>query len=306
MLGGNNGAVNAINAQGAVAGEAENNVRDPECTLGVEVNGDGPQVLDYEAVIWGPTAGQIRLLPPLPGDSVSAAFWINDAGQAVGVSGRCGNTILPGFFAGPHAVMWDRDGSIHDLGNLGGTVNPKLLGVGNTAAAINNAGQVTGLSALPGSQTFHPFLWTSDKGMQDLGVLPGDLVGAGLGINNRGDIVGASVSAPGPATGNPRAFLYRNGVMSDLNDLVPTDSPLYLLTGFGINDAGEIVGFGVNGDGNLHGFLATPCGGNSGADRCANATASASAEFREQSKTPRAVLSETARGLLLQRGLGRH
>jgi len=306
LLGGNNGGVNYINAQGAVAGEAENNVRDPECTLGVEVNGNGPQVLDYEAVIWGPGAGQIRLLPPLPGDTVSAAMWINDGGQAVGVSGRCGNTILPGAVAGPHAVMWDRDGSVHDLGNLGGTSNPEILAVGNAALAINNAGQVTGVSALPGSKAIHPFLWTSDKGMQDLGLLPGDLFGAGLAMNSRGDIVGASISAPGLAGGNPRAFVRLNGVMHDLNDLAPADSPLYLLTAFGINDAGEIVGFGADGDGNLHGFLATPCGGNSGADRCENGTAAAAAELLEHTERPKVVLSDNARKLLLQRGLGRH
>ncbi len=304
LLGGNNGALNSINAQGAVAGEAENSVRDTECAPGVSVSGTGPQVLDYEAVIWGPTPGQIRLLPPLPGDTVSAAIWINDAGQAVGISGKCSNTN-PVFFAAPHAVLWDRDGSVHDLGNLGGTANPAALGVGNAAVAINNAGQVTGPSALPGSTTFHPFLWTSDKGMQDLGVLPGDLVGAGLGMNNRGDIVGASVSAPGPATGNPRAFLYQNGVMSDLNDLVQADAPLYLLNGFGINDAGVIVGFGADESGNVHGFLATPCGGNSGANPCASAVASAASEPHERVARSRPELSENARRLLLQRWLGR-
>jgi probable HAF family extracellular repeat protein len=46
-----------------------------------------------------------------------------------------------------------------------------------------------------------------------VGVLTGDLEGAGLGMNNRGGIVGVSVSAPGPGTGNPRAFLWQNGLM---------------------------------------------------------------------------------------------
>src|ERR1035438_3566192 len=101
-------------------------------------------------------------------------------------------------------------------------------------------------------------------------------------MNNQGDIVGASISAPGLAEGNPRAFARLNGVMHDLNDLVQADSPLYLLTGFGINDGGEIVGYGADENGNLHGFLATPCGGNSGADRCASGTASAAADLREQ------------------------
>jgi probable HAF family extracellular repeat protein len=64
--------------------------------------------------------------------------------------------------------------------------------------------------------------------MRDLGVLPGDFVAAGFGMNNAGEVVGSSVSAPGVAAGNPRAFLWRNGVMTDLNMLAP-NSPLYLL-----------------------------------------------------------------------------
>jgi probable HAF family extracellular repeat protein len=59
--------------------------------------------------------------------------------------------------------------------------------------------------------------------------------------------------------GNPRAFLWKDGRMTDLNELVPANSPLHLLTAFGINDAGEIAGFGVTGSGDLHAFLATPC-----------------------------------------------
>ena len=48
--------------------------------------------------------------------------------------------------------------------------------------------------------------------------------------------------------------------MMDLNDLVPADAPLYLLTAFGINDEGAVVGFGVTDAGDIHGFLATPSG----------------------------------------------
>jgi probable HAF family extracellular repeat protein len=155
-------------------------------------------------------------------------------------------------------VLWESDGSVHDLGSLGGTSNPKMLAVGNGALAINNRGEVAGVSALPGSTTFHPFLWTKSKGIRDLGVLAGDLVGAGLGINNRGEVVGNSISAPGPASGNPRPFLWRDGKMSDLNTLVEKNAPLYLLTAFGINDVGEIVGFGVTEAGDVHAYLAVP------------------------------------------------
>jgi probable HAF family extracellular repeat protein len=287
---GTNGGWGQINNLGAIAGYAENSNKDPECTGKVAVNGTGPQVLDFEPVIWGPRPGEIRQLSPLSGDSVGMAFGINDLGEAVGISGRCANTILPGFAAGPHAVLWESDGSVHDLGNLGGTANPSMLGVGNVAFVINNHGQVTGASALHGDLTFHPFLWTKTNGMRDLGVLPGDLVGAGLGMNSKGEIVGASVSAPGPATGDPRAFLYRNGQMSDLNALVQQDAPLYLLTAFWINDSGEIAGFGATSDGEIHGFLAMPSHGASGGE---NAAASPAA-------IPPRPLRDDARQLLLQ------
>jgi probable HAF family extracellular repeat protein len=268
-LGGTNGGYGAINNLGEVAGYAENSTRDPECPGVVAANGLGPQVLDFEAVIWGPRPGQIRELHPLKGDTVGLACSINDNGQAVGASGSCANTTLPGPTAGKHAVFWEKDGSVHDLGNLGGTSNPAVLAVGNTALSINNRGQVSGVSALPASKStgcpgdppnplcfpFHPFLWTRETGMLDLGVLAGDFVGAGLALNNSGEVVGPSFSAPGPTSGSPRAFLWRNGLMSDLNTLAPTDSPLYLLLADGINDAGEIVGFGVSfTTGDIHAF----------------------------------------------------
>ena len=81
--------------------------------------------------------------------------------------------------------------------------------------------------------------------VQDLGTLGGTFSLAG-GINNKGEVVGPSFSAPGPTSGSPRAFLWRNGIMHDLNALVPPDSPLYLLVAYGINDSGEIAGFGVS------------------------------------------------------------
>jgi probable HAF family extracellular repeat protein len=294
-LGGNNAGFGAINNVGQVAGWAEKSTRDPGCSTVPAVNGNGPQILDFEAVIWGPGPSQILELAPLPGDTVGLALWINDFGQAVGISGSCGNTILPGLTAGPHAVVWESDGSVHDLGNLGGTVNPAMLGVGNGALGINNRGQITGVSALKGDTTFHPFLWTKEEGMRDLGVLPGDLVGAGLAINKNGEIVGASISAPGPASGNPRAFLWRNGVMTDLNDLVQANAPLYLLQAFSINDAGEIAGIGATSTGDVHAFLATPIQG--GAE-------SAAPEARRAIDPP--LLGENARKLLLGwRGISR-
>jgi probable HAF family extracellular repeat protein len=143
-----------------------------------------------------------------------------------------------------------------DLGNLGGTINPALLGVGNAAFAINDKTQVAGVSALSGNTVAHAFLWTRGTGMRDLGTLPGDVNTAGLGINDQGEVVGPS-SDP---DGNLRAYLWNDGVMTDLNTHIPASSPLFLLLASNINSRGEIVGFGVQKGApyEIHAFLATP------------------------------------------------
>jgi len=223
------------------------------------------------------------------------ALGINDEGQAVGGTGTCADTLIPGFAAAPHAVLWERDGSPHPLPSLGGNApDTSVLGAGNFACSINNRGIASGQATLKDNKTWHPVLW-QDGIISDLGVLPGDLVGIAAAVNNRGEVVGASVSAPGPAGGNPRAFVWRNGVMTDLNTLVPSGS-LYLLTAFAVNDSGEIAGFGANEDGDLHAFLATPCHG------CAASTTMVAAQ---QGPHRRVVLSDRARQTLLQTGFWR-
>jgi probable HAF family extracellular repeat protein len=247
LLGGNNGGVfNNPNLRGQVAGVAENDTRDPQCPA--------PQVLDYKPVIWGPGAGQIQRLALLSGDTVGIATSINETGQAVGTSGSCANTPLLPLVSGPHAVLWEADGSATDLGNLGG---PMI----NVALWINNKDQVVGGSSLGPDSTVSylndAFLWTKETGMQDLGTLPGDVASQGLAISDSGVVVGPSYD---PA-GNIRAFIWQSGVMTDLNTLVPADSPLYLLFAGVINSSGEISGFGVTSSGDLHGFLLTPVTG---------------------------------------------
>jgi probable HAF family extracellular repeat protein len=285
LLGGNNGSVGQINNQGQIPGIAENSTRDPECPREVSVSGTGPQVLDFVGVIWGPRQGEIRVLRPLPGDTVGMSLWINDLGQAVGASGRCGNTVLPPLAFGPHAVLWERDGSVTDLGNLGGT----SLNIG---LSINNLGQVVGFSSLtdqgsPFNGT-HAFLWTRESGkMRDLGTLPGDVVAGGQGINDRGQVVGPSFDADG----NPRGFLWQNGVMSDLNTLISGGSPLFLLDAGAINNRGEIVGFGATEAGDVHAFLATP----------SNAFVSESVSRDVQAVIRPMILSEDARTQIRQR-----
>ncbi len=229
-LGGNNGFATSVNDFGQVVGWAENTVHDPTCVY--------PQVLQFEAVVWGPGRGQIKQLPNYPGDPDGAATGINDKGQIVGISGICQNAV--GNQSAEHALLWQH-GTVTNLGNLGGTA-------WNTPMAINNEGQVAGFSDLKGDQgganpNFHAFLWTKEHGIQDLGTLPGDAVSEALGINDQGQVVGVSYGA---GFTNPRAFIWQNGVMTDLNTLIPSGSPLYLQVGQEINDQGEIAGYATD------------------------------------------------------------
>jgi probable HAF family extracellular repeat protein len=206
-------------------------------------------VFQFEPVIW--ENGAIHELPTFPGDAYGVAASINDNGQVVGASGTCApfNPNSGLYLVENHALLWE-NGAVTDLGNLGG-----IGGLaGNHACAINNQGQVVGHSELPNETTFHGFLWTRETRMRDLGTLPEDFASVALGISDRGEVVGASLAA----NFSPRAFLWENGAMTDLNTLIAANSGLYLIEAVSINSSGQIAGLAVTSAGNLHGFLATP------------------------------------------------
>jgi probable HAF family extracellular repeat protein len=125
----------------------------------------------------------------------------------------------------------------------------------STSLDDNDREQIVGVSDLHGDTTFHAFVWTKGGRMRDLGTLPGDVDSIAFGNNRQGDIVGESC----PASGNCRAFLWKNGVMADLNSLVHRRSSLYLTMASSINSHGEIVGTALDKlTGVSPGFLAIP------------------------------------------------
>jgi len=240
-LGGNNGFATGSNNRRQVVGWAENTVRDPTCVP--------PQVLQFRAVIWGPSRGQRQQLPPLPGDTATAATAINDRGQVVGISGICDRAV--GRFSAAHAVLWE-NGTVTDIGNLSGIA-------WNTAMAINQRGDVVGFSNVSaadgGRFNAHAFLWTRRQGIRDLGTLPGDVFSQALGINERRQVVGLSCTA---GFGSCRAFLWQDGVMTDLKTLAP-GYPDQLVFANDINDLGQITGGAFDEDaGQSPAFLAIP------------------------------------------------
>jgi probable HAF family extracellular repeat protein len=240
-LGGTNGFATGANNRDEIVGWAENTVHDPTCVP--------PQVLQFRAVEWGPGPGEISELPPLPGDTVSAATAINNRGQVVGISGICDRAV--GRFSAIHNVLW-QDGQPVDLGSLGGVA-------WNTPMAIDDRGHVVGFgnasAAAGGSFAAHAFLWTKAAGMQDLGTLPGDSTSQALGVNDRGEIVGTSCDADF----NCRAVIWRDGEISDLNQEVAAGYAGTLIAANDIDSSGRITGQAFDPmSGSLVAFVARP------------------------------------------------
>lgn len=247
LPGGLNSYGAAINNSGQAVGWAENGTHDSTCVT--------PQVLQFEAVMWGPSPGQITKLPPLSGDLDGAATAINDRGDVVGISGICDQAV--GRFTAQHAVLWENGRPIN-LGNFDNGV------AWNTPTAINNAGQVVGFANLPNTPKggFNPigFFWSREHGIQKILPLGSDANSFAWGMNDRGQVVGDS--CVDTTFSKCRAFVYQDGVATDLNTLIQPDASLNLILANDVNDRGEIVGFALDTVANVVvTFLAVPVDG---------------------------------------------
>jgi probable HAF family extracellular repeat protein len=234
-LGGNNGQASAINSRGQIVGMAENGAVDSSCPAGTTNN------RIQLPVLW--EDGRAHALPTPVGDAGGFANWINDHGQAVGNTGNCG--------AMSHAVSWEND-TVTELKDLG-------TGAGAIAYGNNNRGQIVGsVFVSPGGGTRYGALWQNGV-LTNLGTLPGDMSAIATGINDQGQVVGSTWDSHFNWS---HAFIYQNGVMTDLNTLFLKGTNLRATMANKINERGQISGMGtvLSGPdmGKLHAFLATP------------------------------------------------
>ncbi len=199
--------------------------------------GPGSQM---QAWIW--EDGDFTQLGTLGGED-SLAAGINEQVQVVGWA----HTPEPGI---SHAFLWE-NGVMTDLGVLPGETD-------SSAADINAVGQVCGLSAH--TQSTYPFttylvacLWDSGD-IIEIGKLPGfPKNSAASSLNNDGVVVGYSSDYGNDS----HAFIWRDGILTDLNDLIDPASGWELKTASDINEAGQIIGYGSH-NGETRAFLLEP------------------------------------------------
>ena len=217
-----------ISDTGLIAGQARNGLMDPLI----------PGLPEIRAVLW--KNGDAIDLGTLGGNE-SSAFSVNNRGQVVGLALNDIPDPFSFFATQLRAFLWQQ-GAMQDLGTLGG---PEAW-----ALFVNERGQVAGFSLTndtvnpaTGYPTQDPFLWENGK-MLDLGTLGGTFAWL-YGLNNRGQVVGASNLAGDPDclvffpySCQTHPFLWGRGVLRDLGTLGGSFG-----VAEGINDSGEVVGW---------------------------------------------------------------
>ena len=170
-----------------------------------------------------------------PDGNPAMAFAINSSGLIAGFT--CCDTD------GTHAVVWDSMGGMSDIAS-GGVVTQ--------AFGVNDAGQVVGGHVVNSSNS-DAFLYDGGT-LTDLGNL-GHGVAAALAINDAGIIVGG---ADARDSFEEHGFVYADGVMTDLNELVPPGSGLTIYQAHGINHTGQIAGVALDRRSFFHAILLNP------------------------------------------------
>lgn len=193
---------------------------------------------------------------------------INNSGQVL-VSSNVGNSFLYDIGLGS-VVDTGVSGAtdINDVGDIAGnrilsssnvqaytlsggvqTFLPTLGGSYTAASAINNSGQVAGLSYLSGATGAYRAFIHDTNGIVAIGTFGGS-ASAANDLNNKGQVVGYARTANDAET---HPFLYdsQTGTMTDLGTLGS-----WLNNAYGLNDLGQVVGVAYMGaSGGVHGTL---------------------------------------------------
>ena len=204
-------------------------INDAGWVVGTSLTASGTE----RAFVVGPNGTSARELGTLGGSSSSATA-INASGQVVGTSTTAAG-IQRGFITDAQA------GNLHELGSLyqGGTAT-------SIPTAVNASGQVTGMSSASNGMDGTGRTFITGPNGTDMREIPGPSPGdfsRGLGINDRGQVVG--LAAPGFR--DPTGFIAgADGSSRTLQVPLPPaggEFPVFVdVWPGGINAAGRVVG----------------------------------------------------------------
>jgi probable HAF family extracellular repeat protein len=188
-------------------------------------------------------------------DPAYAPIQLSMAVYAVSPSLHSGQSYLGGAYIDSTGQLGPRGATYAAISYESGGSNTPPSGIGtanSSIAGINDSGASVGYASFGGST--HAALWSSPNSsvVTDLGTL-GGLSSYASGINNSGEVVGASYTASSELD----AFVDINGTMLDLNSLINPGSGWTLTAATGINDYGDIVGYGMV-NGSMHAFELLP------------------------------------------------
>jgi len=226
--------------------------------VAVAVNGDGAAVgysyldsVNRHAFLY--RNGSMADLGSLGGWSV--AYDVNENSEVVGAA----SDQVNGF---AHAFVY-RDGVMTEIDPFGGPNNESY------ANGINDNGKVVGTALVLTGDAYNGFIYSNGV-ISNIGTLAGGINSEALSINNRDQVVGIAdkpyrTFCVDDETGRKfrcikyaqKAFLYQNNVMTDLNDLISTNSGWDLDWALDVNIRGQIVGYGMK-DGVYRAYVMTP------------------------------------------------
>lgn len=211
--------------------------------------------IDDAGVVYGSSS------TPGPAPNISGEFqaFVFKGGQYENVGAKMGtrssHTIASnsvGQIAGIHTANNRAGIFLYDTRD--GTFT--LFPIGGLSGRLNDLGHIVGGLSGNDDGSGRAFLLAGGV-VKDLGtLLPSHRYSRAMSINNAGQIVGIS-SQSFFTRSDERAFLYEDGLMRDLNALIPAGSGWVLKEATDINGGGQIVGRGTL-NGQERGFLLTP------------------------------------------------
>jgi uncharacterized membrane protein len=222
-------SVNAVNSSGTVCG--------------FQSLGPGPDVTPWAAFVWTPQDGGSPTSLGVINGPNSVAEDISDDGTVVGCTG--GNS------------MFDVRAFAYSRGNI--AVLPPIMPGGTSEPFGTNGTLVVGYGRTE-SNVFvkHAFVYDLTTGTMITISPPADYRDSYCSsVTDSGLVIGHYAHPTGGGVGSFRSFLWKDGVLADLDSKLP-EGQLYFLLATGLNDSHQITGQATSAEGHVVAFVISP------------------------------------------------